>query len=66
MNPDPIFFQIFTFFRAFLFAYGGVKAAKVIHGKLLKSILGAPISFFDVTPVSIEKSPYKLSLKISY
>ncbi len=47
----PFIFQVFTFFRAFLFAYGGVKAAQVIHEKLLKSILGAPISFFDVTPV---------------
>ncbi|XP_028396229.1 LOW QUALITY PROTEIN: multidrug resistance-associated protein 7-like [Dendronephthya gigantea] len=42
---------VFTFFRAFLFAYGGVKAAQVIHEKLLKSILAAPVSFFDVTPI---------------
>lgn len=41
-------------FRAFLFAYGGIKAARVIHKRLLTSILAAPISFFDVTPVSEE------------
>ena len=43
--------QIFTLLRAFLFAYGGLCAAKVLHSRLLKSILSAPVSFFDVTPV---------------
>ncbi|XP_065061425.1 ATP-binding cassette sub-family C member 10-like [Rhopilema esculentum] len=42
---------VFTLFRAFLFAYGGVKAAKVVHKKLLTSILKAPIVFFDTTPI---------------
>ncbi|XP_078352062.1 ATP-binding cassette sub-family C member 10-like isoform X2 [Oculina patagonica] len=42
---------IFTLFRAFLFAYGGICAAKVLHSRLLKSILSAPVSFFDVTPI---------------
>ena len=46
-----LFLQIFTLFRAFLFAYGGICAAKVLHKRLLKSILSAPVSFFDVTPV---------------
>lgn len=36
-----------------MFAYGGICAAKVLHSRLLKSILSAPVSFFDVTPVCI-------------
>ncbi|XP_005104371.1 multidrug resistance-associated protein 7 isoform X2 [Aplysia californica] len=43
--------SIFTLMRAFMFAYGGVKAATVIHQRLLKAILKAPMSFFDMTPV---------------
>eukprot|EP00794_Sanderia_malayensis_P019839 gene19839-21781_t len=42
---------VFTLFRAFLFAYGGIEAAKIIHKRLLKSLFNAPISFFDVTPI---------------
>ncbi|CAH1791548.1 unnamed protein product [Owenia fusiformis] len=43
--------SIFTLFRAFLFAYGGICAAYVIHNKLLAAILKAPVSFFDTTPI---------------
>ena len=41
--------SIFSFLRAFLFAYGGVKAAKVIHQNLLGTIIKAKSYFFDVT-----------------
>lgn len=43
--------SVLTFFRAFLFAYGGIVAANRLHKKLLKSILNAPLSYFDVTPI---------------
>ncbi|KAK3092515.1 hypothetical protein FSP39_003868 [Pinctada imbricata] len=43
--------SLFTLARAFLFAYGGICAAQVLHTKLLSTILKAPISFFDVTPI---------------
>ncbi|KAJ8938531.1 hypothetical protein NQ314_011454, partial [Rhamnusium bicolor] len=41
---------LFTLLRAFLFAYGGVKAAAKFHKLLLKSVLKAKITFFDITP----------------
>ncbi|CAH2245853.1 jg8527 [Pararge aegeria aegeria] len=41
---------VFTIMRAFLFAYGGVKAAAKIHKILLKVIVKANVKFFDVTP----------------
>ena len=31
--------SIFTLLRAFLFAYGGIRAAKVLHHRLLASVL---------------------------
>ncbi|XP_062527496.1 ATP-binding cassette sub-family C member 10 isoform X2 [Bombyx mori] len=42
---------VFTVMRAFLFAYGGVKAATKIHKVLLKVIVRAQVKFFDVTPI---------------
>ncbi|RVE41407.1 hypothetical protein evm_013944 [Chilo suppressalis] len=42
---------VFTIMRAFLFAYGGVKAATRIHKSLLKSIIKAKVKFFDITPL---------------
>ncbi|KAJ8945829.1 hypothetical protein NQ318_008713 [Aromia moschata] len=41
---------VFTLFRAFLFAYGGVKAATKFHKSLLKSVVKSKLTFFDVTP----------------
>nr|CAH7715442.1 unnamed protein product [Callosobruchus chinensis] len=43
--------SLFTLIRAFLFAYGGVVAATKFHKLLLKSVVKARCSFFDVTPV---------------
>ncbi|XP_025830829.1 multidrug resistance-associated protein 7 isoform X2 [Agrilus planipennis] len=42
---------IFTFIRAFLFAYGGICAASKIHKLLLKSVMKSKVPFFDVTSV---------------
>ncbi|XP_018573016.1 multidrug resistance-associated protein 7 [Anoplophora glabripennis] len=41
---------LFTLVRAFLFAYGGVKAATKVHKSLLKSVIKAKSAFFDITP----------------
>lgn len=40
-----------VFFRSFLFAFGGLRAATAVYGKLVKSVFGASLSFFDETPV---------------
>ncbi|XP_033985639.1 multidrug resistance-associated protein 7 isoform X2 [Trematomus bernacchii] len=42
---------VFTALRAFLFAYGAICAATVIHSRLLDSVLKATVSFFDTTPM---------------
>ncbi|XP_015795703.1 multidrug resistance-associated protein 7 [Tetranychus urticae] len=41
--------SLFSLFRAFFFAYGGIAASKAIHSILLKSTLTSTISFFDTT-----------------
>jgi len=38
--------SIATFFRAFIFAYGGIKACTMIHDKLLASIMYVCISLY--------------------
>ncbi|KAM4772481.1 ATP-binding cassette sub-family C member 10 [Rhinophrynus dorsalis] len=43
--------SIFTALRALLFALGTVRAATVIHRRLLGRILRATVTFFDVTPI---------------
>lgn len=53
--------------RSFLFAYGGVCAARTLHDMLLARLLGGTVGFFDATPVCIcllrlmhDHSPTKL------
>ena len=43
--------SLFSFMRAFLFAFGGVVAARTVHQKLLKSVIRGKIMFFDTTPI---------------
>ncbi|XP_033125832.1 multidrug resistance-associated protein 7-like [Anneissia japonica] len=43
--------SVFTLLRAFLFAYGGLCATKLIHDDVFNRILQAPISFFGETPI---------------
>jgi ATP-binding cassette subfamily C (CFTR/MRP) protein 10 len=38
-------------FRAFIFAYGGLRAARVLFHTLLAAVLKAPVAFFDANPV---------------
>ncbi|XP_030627919.1 multidrug resistance-associated protein 7 [Chanos chanos] len=42
---------VFTAARAFLFAYGTICAATIIHRRLLNSVLKATVAFFDTTPL---------------
>ncbi|NWY38889.1 MRP7 protein, partial [Sylvia atricapilla] len=42
--------SLFTIIRAFLFARGALRAASVIHNRLLQRVLKATVSFFDTTP----------------
>lgn len=41
---------IFTLIRAFLFAYGGIRAARHLHESLLRKLLRASSSWWDRTP----------------
>lgn len=42
---------MFTLLRAFLFAYGGIRAAVTLHQNLLNIIIRAKVVFFDVSPI---------------
>ncbi|XP_060078897.1 ATP-binding cassette sub-family C member 10-like [Ylistrum balloti] len=44
-------YALFSLAREILFAYSGMSVAKTIHSNLLNTILKAPMSFYDVTPV---------------
>ncbi|MBN3317851.1 MRP7 protein, partial [Atractosteus spatula] len=43
--------SVFTAIRAFLFAYGAIRAATVVHDRLLDRVLKATVTFFDTTPL---------------
>ncbi|XP_074845820.1 ATP-binding cassette sub-family C member 10 isoform X4 [Carettochelys insculpta] len=43
--------SIFTILRAFLFACGTIRAATVIHSRLLQRVMKATVTFFDITPM---------------
>ncbi|KAG5675958.1 hypothetical protein PVAND_005815 [Polypedilum vanderplanki] len=43
--------SVLTLIRSFLFAYAGIKAAKIIHDKLLNKVFYTKIQFFDITPL---------------
>ncbi|CAM8929378.1 unnamed protein product [Rhodiola kirilowii] len=42
--------SLLTLIRAFSFAYGGLRAAVLMHDQLIIKLAGAPVSFFDETP----------------
>lgn len=48
-----IFNSLVTLVRAFIFAYGGVKAAITLHDRLLTSIVKTSLLFFDLTAFGI-------------
>lgn len=60
LDPDTKFYlgvllciaaanSVFTFVRAFSFAYGGLVAARKLHEQLLTAVIKAPAQFFQVT-----------------
>ncbi|XP_042499718.1 ABC transporter C family member 13-like [Macadamia integrifolia] len=42
--------SLLTLVRAFLFAFGGLRAAVQVHNKLLNKLVNAPVHFFNQTP----------------
>ncbi|OWF38261.1 Multidrug resistance-associated protein 7 [Mizuhopecten yessoensis] len=44
-------YSLFSLVKEVLFVYGGINMARIIHNNLLNSMLKAPMSFYDVTPI---------------
>eukprot|EP00980_Cylindrotheca_fusiformis_P028175 scaffold22585_cov149-Cylindrotheca_fusiformis.AAC.5 len=60
---------IFSFIRSYALAYFGVRATEKLHSDLLSSILRAPQSFFDTTPLGriisrFSKDVYSVDLEL--
>lgn len=49
--------SLMTLLRSFLFAYAGLRAAKVLHDQLLGAMLHTAIAFFDATPLGTSHLP---------
>ncbi|XP_076239385.1 ATP-binding cassette sub-family C member 10 [Calliopsis andreniformis] len=43
--------SLFTLIRAFMFAYGGIQGAIILHKQLLKTVVRAKALFFDIQPL---------------
>lgn len=61
---------LFTFIRSFLLVRFGVKASEALHRNLLDSILRAPQSFFDTTPIGrilsrFSKDLYSIDIELA-
>merc|ERR1719162_2904782 len=62
--------SLFTYLRTILLVHFGIRASTTLHRNLLQSILNAPQSFFDTTPVGrilsrFSKDMYSLDLELS-
>ena len=50
-SGTAVLLGVVTFFRSYILATFGVRASKALHKNLLESILRAPMSFYDTTPM---------------
>ena len=77
LDPDTKFYlvvllciaaanSVFTFVRAFSFAYGGLVAARKLHEQLLTAVIAAPAKFFQTTLPGKHKSMAEVCLLLHY